>query len=51
MYQKFLTARSPVRVLEKGLHGGLGKGNLGLVLAGPRRRQDARSWWASRSTS
>ena len=34
MYQKFLTARSPVRVLEKGLHGGLGKGNLGLVLAG-----------------
>jgi hypothetical protein len=34
MYQKFLTARSPVRWLEKGLHGGLGKGNLGLVLAG-----------------
>lgn len=34
MYQKFLTARSPVRILEKGLHGGLGKGNLGLVLAG-----------------
>ena len=34
MYQKFLTARSPVRALEKGLHGGLGKGNLGLVLAG-----------------
>jgi hypothetical protein len=34
MYQKFLTARSPLRVLEKGLHGGLGKGNLGLVLAG-----------------
>jgi hypothetical protein len=34
MYSKFLTARSPVRVLEKGLHGGLGKGNLGLVLAG-----------------
>ncbi|MDJ0786111.1 MAG: hypothetical protein QNK05_04845 [Myxococcota bacterium] len=29
----FLTARSPVRLLEKGLHGGLGKGNLGLVLA------------------
>jgi AAA domain len=35
MYQKFLTARSPLRVLEKSLHGGLGKGNLGLVLAGP----------------
>jgi hypothetical protein len=34
MIQKFLTARSPVRLLEKGLHGGLGKGNLGLVLAG-----------------
>lgn len=31
---KFLTARSPVRLLEKGLHGGLGDGNLGLVLAG-----------------
>jgi hypothetical protein len=30
----FLTARSPVRLLEKGLHGGLGTGNLGLVLAG-----------------
>jgi hypothetical protein len=34
MIQKFLTARSPVRLLEKGLHGGLGRGNLGLVLAG-----------------
>jgi hypothetical protein len=34
MYRSFLTARSPVRLLEKGLHGGLGKGNLGLVLAG-----------------
>ncbi len=34
MYRKFLTARSPIRLLEKGLHGGLGKGNLGLVLAG-----------------
>jgi hypothetical protein len=35
MYRKFLNARSPLRLLEKGLHGGLGKGNLGLVLAGP----------------
>jgi hypothetical protein len=35
MYRKFLTARSPLRVLEQGLHGGLGKGNVGLVLAGP----------------
>ena len=34
MYREFLNARSPLRVLEKGLHGGLGKGNLGLVLAG-----------------
>jgi hypothetical protein len=35
MYQRFLTARSPLRLLEKGLHGGLGRGNLGLVLAAP----------------
>lgn len=34
MYKKFLTARSPLRLLEKGLHGGLGQGNLGLVVAG-----------------
>lgn len=34
MYKKFLNARSPLRLLEKGLHGGLGKGNVGLVLAG-----------------
>jgi hypothetical protein len=34
MYREFLTARSPLRLLEKGLHGGLGEGNLGLVLAG-----------------
>jgi len=33
MYRKFLNARSPLRLLEKGLHGGLGTGNLGLVLA------------------
>jgi hypothetical protein len=35
MYHRFLNARSPLRLLEKGLHGGLGSGNLGLVLAGP----------------
>jgi len=35
MFQKFLNARSPLRLLEKGLHGGLGKGNLGVLLAGP----------------
>ena len=34
MYRSFLNARSPLRLLERGLHGGLGKGNLGLVLAG-----------------
>ena len=35
MYRRYLNARSPLRLLEKGLHGGLGRGNLGLVLAGP----------------
>jgi len=34
MYRRYLNARSPLRLLEKGLHGGLGRGNLGLVLAG-----------------
>ncbi len=34
MYRKFLNARSPLRLLEKGLQGGLGLGNLGIVLAG-----------------
>jgi hypothetical protein len=34
MYRKFLNARSPLRLLEKGLHGGLGIGNVGVVLAG-----------------
>jgi len=34
MFRKFVNARSPLRLLEKGLHGGLGRGNLGLVLAG-----------------
>jgi hypothetical protein len=29
-----LNARSPLRLLEKGLHGGLGPGNIGIVLAG-----------------
>ncbi len=35
MYRRYLNARSPLRLLEKGLHGGLGRGNLGLVLAAP----------------
>ena len=34
MQRKFLNARSPLRLLEKGLHGGLGPGNVGVVLAG-----------------
>jgi hypothetical protein len=34
LYRKFLNARSPLRLLETGLHGGLGLGNLGVVLAG-----------------
>jgi hypothetical protein len=34
LYKKFLNARSPLRLLEKGLHGGLGTGNIGIVLAG-----------------
>jgi hypothetical protein len=32
--RKYLNARSPLRLLEKGLHGGLGAGNVGVVLAG-----------------
>ena len=34
MKRRFLNARSPLRLLEKGLHGGLGAGNLGVVIAG-----------------
>ncbi len=34
MYRKFLNARSPLRLLEKGLHGGLGPGNIGIFLSG-----------------
>ncbi len=34
MYKKFINARSPLRLLEKGLHGGLGTSNLGVVVAG-----------------
>ncbi len=34
MYKKFINARSPLRLLEKGLHGGLGPSNLGVVIAG-----------------
>lgn len=34
MYREYLNARSPLRLLEKGLQGGLGAGNLGVVLGG-----------------
>ena len=34
MYRKFVNARSPLRLLEKGLHGGLGIGNIGALVAG-----------------
>jgi hypothetical protein len=34
VYRKFLNARSPLRLLERGLNGGLGPGNLGVVVAG-----------------
>jgi hypothetical protein len=33
--RRFLNARSPLRLLEKGLHGGVGPGNLAAVIAGP----------------
>ena len=34
MYRKFVNARSPMRLLENGLHGGLGIGNVGALVAG-----------------
>ena len=33
MYQKKVNELSPIRILEASIHGGLGKGNLGLVMA------------------
>jgi len=33
MHRKDLNERSPLRVLEKSIHGGLGRGNLGVVVA------------------
>lgn len=35
MDRKFVNARSPLRLLERGLHGGLGRGNVGVVIAAP----------------
>ncbi len=34
MHREYLNARSPLRLLEKGLDGGLGAGNIGVVLGG-----------------
>jgi len=33
MYRKEMNIQSPLRILEKSIHGGLGKGNLGVVMA------------------
>jgi len=33
MYRKEVNAQSPLRILEKSIHGGLGKGNLGVIMA------------------
>ena len=33
MYQKDVNERSPMRVFERSIHGGLGKGNVGVVLS------------------
>ena len=35
MYRKEMNEQSPLRILEASIHGGLGKGNLGVVMAGP----------------
>lgn len=33
MYRKDVNERSPLRILEKSSHGGLGRGNLGVAMA------------------
>ncbi|MCG8418070.1 MAG: hypothetical protein MJE77_09035 [Proteobacteria bacterium] len=33
MYRKEVNAQSPLRILDESIHGGLGKGNLGVVMA------------------
>ncbi len=35
MYRKEVNERSPMRVLEKSIHGGLGRGNVGVIIARP----------------
>ena len=33
MIKKELISKSPLRILEKSIHGGVGKGNLGVIAA------------------
>ena len=33
MYRKDWNKRSPLRVFERSMHGGLGKGNIGVVMS------------------
>ena len=33
MHRKELNERSPLRVLEESIHGGLGRGNVGVIVA------------------
>ena len=33
MHQKEINERSPLRVLEQSIHGGLGRGNIGVIVA------------------
>jgi archaellum biogenesis ATPase FlaH len=35
MYRKDVNERSPMRVFERSMHGGLGRGNLGVIMARP----------------
>src|SRR5689334_16309565 len=35
MYRKDVNERSPLRVFEKSIHGGLGRGNVGVIAAAP----------------
>lgn len=35
MYRREVNERSPMRVFERSMHGGLGRGNIGVVVAGP----------------
>jgi len=50
MLLKELTERSPMRVFENSIHGGLGTGNIGVVVA-RHGVGKTRSWSTSRSTT